>query len=126
MKIMTDSSSLEIELKLYEEVINMNYSTPMVSRASSPLSHDKNESNMTHFNGPIVSSNESEVGSSSTGLVAYVARSEISMLTSRQFSRTTLLKHLDGNLRATIRPIRTKICRRILYFRFLGHRLPMT
>ena len=77
---MTDSSSLEIELKLYEEVINMNYSTPMVSRASSPLSHDKNESNMTHFNGPIVSSNESEVGSSSTGLVAYVARSEISML----------------------------------------------
>jgi len=58
---MTDSSSSEIELKLYEEVINMNYSTPMASRASSPLSHDKNESSMTHFNGPIVSSSESEV-----------------------------------------------------------------
>ena len=60
-EIMTDSSSSEVELELYEEVINMNYSTPMASRASSPLSHDKNESSMTHFNGPIVSSSESEV-----------------------------------------------------------------
>ena len=51
-EIMTDSSSSEIELELYEEVINMKYSTPMASRASSPLSHDKNESSMTHFNGP--------------------------------------------------------------------------
>ena len=51
-EIMTDSSSSEVELELYEEVINMNYSTPMASRASSPLSHDKNESSMTHFNGP--------------------------------------------------------------------------
>ena len=40
-EIMTDSSSSEIELELYEEVINMNYSTPMASRASSPPSHDK-------------------------------------------------------------------------------------
>jgi len=69
---MTDSSSSEIELELYEEVINMNYSTPMASRASSPLSHDKNESSMTHFNGPIVSSSESKVVSTSTGLVASV------------------------------------------------------
>ena len=44
---MTDTSSSEIELELYEEVINMNNSTPMASRALSPLSHDKNESNMT-------------------------------------------------------------------------------
>ena len=62
---MTDSSSSEIELELYEEVINMDYSTQMASRASSPLSHDKNESSMTHFNGPIVSSSESEVVSTS-------------------------------------------------------------
>ena len=68
---MTDISSSEIELELYEEVINMNYSTPMASRASSPLSHDKNEFSMTHFNRPI-SSSESEVVSTSTGLVASV------------------------------------------------------
>jgi len=43
-EIMTDSSSSEIELELYEEVINMNYSTPMASRASSPLSHDHKNS----------------------------------------------------------------------------------
>jgi len=67
---MTDSSSSEIELELYE--LNMNYSTPMASRASSPLSHDKNESSITHFNGPIVSSSESEVVSTSTGLVASI------------------------------------------------------
>ena len=67
---MTDSSSSEIEL--YEEVINMNYSTPMTSRASRPFSHDKNESSMTRFNGPIVKCSESEVSlvSTSTGLVA--------------------------------------------------------
>jgi len=103
---MTDSSSSEIELELYEEVINMNYSTPMASSASSPLSHDKNESSMTHFNGPIVSSSESEVVSSSTGLVASITwpdlRYPCSLAGSSQQPR--LLKHLDGNLRATIRP----------------------
>jgi len=65
---MTDSSSSEIEVELYEEVINMNYSTPVASRASSPLSHDKNESSMTRFNGPMVSSSESEVQCSSVGV----------------------------------------------------------
>ena len=70
---MTDTCQSEVESDLYEEVINMNYSSPMASRASSPLPHDKNESSMTHFNGPIVSSRESEVVSTSTGLVASVA-----------------------------------------------------
>ena len=118
---MTDSSSSEIELELYEEVINMNYSTPMASRASSHLSHDKNESSMTHFNGPIVSSSESEVVNTSTGLVASVTWPDLTYPCSLagSFQEPRLLKHLDGNLRATIRPIRTKICRRILYFRFL-------
>jgi len=69
---MTDTCQSEVELDLYEEVINMNYSSPMASRASSPLSHDKNESSMTHFNGPIVNSSESEVVSISIGLVASV------------------------------------------------------
>ena len=89
---MTDSSSSEIELELYEDVINMNNSTPMASRASSPLSHDKNESSMTHFNGPIVKCSESEVVSTSTGLVTSVTWPDlrISMLTSRQFSRATV------------------------------------
>ena len=67
---------------------------------------------MTHFNGPIVSSSESEVISTSTGLVASVTwpalRYPCSLAGSFQGPR--LLKHLDGNLRATIRPIRTKIC----------------
>ena len=108
MKIMTDSSSSEIELEVYEEIVKMNYSTPVASRASSPLSHDNNESNMTHFNGPIVglSSSESEVVSSSTGLVASITwpdlRYPCSLAGSSQQPR--LLKHLDGNLRATIRP----------------------
>ena len=120
-EIMTDSSSSEVELELYEEVINMNYSTPMASRASSPLSHDKNESSMTHFNGPIVKCSESEVVSTSTGLVTSVTWRDLRYPCSLagSFQEPWLLKHLDGNLRATIRPIRTKICRRILYFRFL-------
>ena len=69
---MTDSSSSEIELEPYKEIQKMNYSTPMASRASSPLSHDKNESSTTHFNGPVVKCSESEVVSTSTGLVASV------------------------------------------------------
>jgi len=103
----------------------MNYSTPIASRASSPLSHDNNESSMTHFNGPIVSSSESEVVSTSTGLVASVTWPDLRYLCSLagSFQEPRLLKHLGGNLRATIKPIRTKICRHILYFRFLGHRL---
>jgi len=34
---MTDSSQSEVELELYEKIIDMKYSTPMVSRTSSPL-----------------------------------------------------------------------------------------
>jgi len=51
---MTDSSQSEVELdlELYEEIIDMNYSMPVASRTSSPLPHDENESYMTHFNDP--------------------------------------------------------------------------
>ena len=49
---MTDSSQSEVELELYEEIIDTNYSTPMASRTSNHLLHDENESYMTHFNGP--------------------------------------------------------------------------
>ena len=69
---MTDSSQSEVELELYEEIIDMNYSTPVASRTSSPLPHDENESYMTHFNGPIVNFSESEAVSTSTELVASV------------------------------------------------------
>jgi len=71
---MADSSSSEIDVDPYEEIVgpNLNYSTPMASRASSTLPRDKNESDMTHFNGPIAKCSESEVVSTSTGLVASV------------------------------------------------------
>ena len=101
---MTYSSQSEVELDLYEEVINMNYRTPMASRASSPLSHERNESSMTHFNGPTVSSSESEVVSTSIGLVASATRPDLRYTCSLagNFQEPRLLKHLDGNLRATI------------------------
>ena len=69
---MTDSSQSEDEVDLYEEIVNMNYSTSMASRASSSFSHEKDESSTTHFNGPIVKSSESEVVSTSTGPIASV------------------------------------------------------
>ena len=89
---MTDSSQSEVELELYEEIIDMNYSMPVASRTSSPLPYDENESYMTHFNGPFVNSSESEAVSTYTELVAsvrHVAGSEIFMLASRQLSRAT-------------------------------------
>ena len=92
---MTDSSSSEVEVDPYEEIVgpNLNYSTPMASRASSPLPRDKNESDMTHFNGPIVKCSESEVVSTSTG----------------KNSSATVAQHLDGNsLRATVSLVRIK------------------
>ena len=62
-----NNSSSEVEVDPYDETVdlNLNYSTPMASTASSPLFHNKNQSSMTHFNGPIVSSSESEVVSTS-------------------------------------------------------------
>ena len=53
---MSESNESEVEVDPYEEIVdpNLNYSTPMASRASSPLPRDKNESDMAQFNGPIV------------------------------------------------------------------------
>ena len=81
----------------------MNYITPMASRTSSPLSHDKNESNTTHFNGPIVKCSESEAVSTSTGLVASVTWPDLrySCSLAGKNSSATVAQHLDGNLRAT-------------------------
>ena len=89
---MTDSSQSEVELKLYEEIIDMNYSMPMTSRTSSPLPHDENESYMTHFNGPIVNYSESEAVSTSTVNSSLPSRgpNEIFMLASRQLPRATV------------------------------------
>ena len=92
---MTDQSGSEVEVDPYEEIVglNLNYSTPVASRASSPLSHDKNESSITHFNGPIVSSRESEVVSTSTGLVASVTWPDLRYpcsLAGMQLSRATV------------------------------------
>ena len=101
---MADSSSSEIELGLYEEIINMNYSTPMAS-VSSPLSHDKNESSMSHFNGPIVSSSESAVVGTSTMDSSLPSRDSILDIHDHlvgSFQEPRLLMHPDGNLRAAL------------------------
>jgi len=106
---MADSSSSEVEVDPYEDIVgpNLNYSTPMASRASSPLPRDKNESDMTHFNGPngpIVKCSESEVVSTSTGLVASVTWPDLRYPCSLagKNSSVTVAQHLDGNrLRAT-------------------------
>jgi len=103
---MSENSESEVEVDRYEEIVglSLNYSTPMASRASSPLPRDKNEFSKTHFNGPIVKCSESEVVSSSTGLVASVTWPDLRYpcsLAGKNSSATTA-QHLDGNLRATI------------------------
>ena len=91
---MTGCSQWKVELQLYEEIIDMNYSTPMASRTSSPLLHDENES----YNGPVVNSSESDVLSTSTEPVVFVTwpdpRYPCSLASSYQEPR--LLNHLDG------------------------------
>ena len=79
----------------------------MASRASSPLSHDKNECSTTHFNGPIVKYSESEAVSTSTGLVASVTWPDLRYPCSLagKNSSAMVAQHLDGNrLRATLAP----------------------
>ena len=103
---MADSSSSEVEVDPYEEIVgpNLNYSTPVASRASSPLPRDKNESDMTHFNEPIV---KCSVVSTSTGLVASVTWPDLRYPCSLagKNSSATVAQHLDGNrLRATLAP----------------------
>ena len=103
---MADSSSSEVEVDPYEDIVgpNLNYSTPMASRASSPVLRDKNKSDMTQFNGPIVKCSESEVVSTSTGLVASVTWPDLRYPCSLagKNSRAMVAQHLDGNrLRAT-------------------------
>ena len=100
---MTDRSQSEVELELYEEIIDMNYSTPLASRTSSPLPRDENESYMTHFNGPIVNSSEAKqlalpLNSSLPSRGPY-PRYSCSLAGSYQEPR--LLKHLDENMHAT-------------------------
>jgi len=102
-----NNSSSEVEVDPYDETVdlNLNYSTPMASTASSPLFHSKNQSTMTHFNGPIVFFSAREVISTSTGLVASVTwpdlRYPCSLAGNSQEPRLPM--HLDGNLRATHR-----------------------
>jgi len=65
---MCDEVEFSRELLLSNDGWKQLVCTPMASRASSPLPRDKNESDMTHFNGPIVKCSESEEVSTSTGL----------------------------------------------------------
>ena len=70
----------------------------MASRAPSPFHYEEDLSNITHFNGPIMYSSESEVVSASTGPVASVmwpaVRYPCSLAGSYQEPR--LPKHPDG------------------------------
>jgi len=95
---MEENSQLELEVELYEEIVNLNYSIPMASTAPSPFRYEENLSNITHFNGPIMYYSESKVVSTSTGPVASVTwptlRYPCSLAGSYQEPR--LLKHQDG------------------------------
>jgi len=95
---MEQSSQLEVEIDPYEEIVNLNYSTPMASRASSPFSQEKDESSTTNFNRPRVSPSESEVVSASTGLVASVTWPALRYPCSLDgsYKEPRLLKHASG------------------------------
>ena len=69
---MEESSQSEIEIDSYEEIVNLNYSSPVASRASSPFRYQEDEFNTTHFNGPIIYPSESEVVRACTGPVTSV------------------------------------------------------
>jgi len=96
---MDDDSHSEIEVGPYEEIVNLNYSTPMASRASSPYCYEEDQLNSAQLHVPIVFSSKSEVVSASTGLVASVTwpdlRYPCSLAGSYQEPR--LLQHPDGN-----------------------------
>jgi len=51
---MEENGQSELEVELYEEIVNLNYSMPMASRAPSPFHYEEDLFNITHFNGPIV------------------------------------------------------------------------
>ena len=99
---MDDDSHSEIEVVPYEEIVNLNYSTQMTSRASRPFCYEEDRLDNAQLHGPIVFSSESEIVSASTGLVAFVTwpalRYPCSLAGSYQ--EPQLLKHPDGN-RAT-------------------------
>ena len=103
---MEDSGQTEVEVELYEEIVDLNYSTPM-SRAPSHFCYQEDISTDTTFQEPIISSIEREVGlvSASTGLVASVPwpalRSQCSLAGNCQEPRS--LRCSDGN-RATVWP----------------------
>jgi len=82
--------------------VNLNYSTPVTSRALNPFGYEEDQLNNAQLHGPIVYCSESEVVSASTGLVAFVTwpalRYRCSLAGSYQEPR--LLKHPVGN-RAT-------------------------
>jgi len=104
---MSENSESEVEVDPYEEIVgpNLNYSTPVASRTSSPLSRNKNEISKTHFIGTIVKCSESEVVSASTGLVASVTWPDLRYPCSLagKNSSAMVAQNLDGNrLRATV------------------------
>jgi len=50
---MEDSSQTEVEVDLYEEIVNLNYSTPTTSRALSLFAIRKTSQTLLHSKSPI-------------------------------------------------------------------------
>jgi len=72
---MEDNRSVEtetdVELKLYEEIVgNLNYTTPVTSRPSRPISYSEDMTTATTFKGPIITNtSDSTVTSASAAIV---------------------------------------------------------
>ena len=105
---MEDSGPTEVEVELYEEIVDLNFSTPMSSRALSPFCYQEDMSTVTTFQGPILSSSEREEVSVSTGLVASVPWPALRS----QYSLAGKVKN-HGHLGA-----RTEIARQFHFFAF--------
>jgi len=119
---MADSSSVEteVELELYEEIVgNPNYTTPVVSRPSRPISYSEDRTTATTFKERIVTNtSESTVTSVSAAIVDPVTwsdpRSSCSLAGKNQVPRP-LAQRSDG-ISATLAPnvwleSRKSVCR---------------
>ena len=83
--------------------VNLNHSTPIANRASSPFCYEEDQLNSAQLHVPIVFSSKSEAVSASTGLVASVTWPDLRYPCSLpgSYQEPRLLQHPDGN-RATL------------------------
>ena len=92
----------EAELELYEEIVgNLDYTTPVVSRLSRPISYSEDRTIASTFKGPIITNtSESTVTSASAAIVDSVKwpdpRSPCSLAGKNQVARP-IAQRLDGS-----------------------------